>query len=160
MRPATEADVDAMAEAHRESILQLGSEYYATAIVNEWAGVVSPSLYLDAMARGEVFFIAVGTVAGHQLVLGFSSDYVISGTTHGTSAYIRPVAARRRIGSRLLTLAEAFGRARGATAVEIEASLGAVEFYQRHGFVERGRGEVALPSGFRMPCVFMRKELR
>lgn len=160
LRRATEADVDAMADAHRESILQLGSEYYATAIVNEWAGVVNPGLYLDAMARGEVFFIAMGTVTGHAMVLGFSSDYVISGTTHGTSAYIRPVAARRRIGSRLLALAESFGRARGATAVEIEASLGAVEFYRRHGFVETGHGDVALPSGFRMPCVFMRKELR
>ena len=56
-------------------------------------------------------------------------------------------------------MAEAFGRARGATAVQIEASLGAVEFYKRHGFVETVHGDVALPSGFQMPCVFMRKEL-
>lgn len=97
---------------------------------------------------------------GDLVVLGFSSDYAIEGGRHGTSAYVRRVAARRGIGSRLLTLAEAFGRARGASSVEIEASLGAVEFYKRHGFVETDRGEVTLPSGFRMPCVFMRKELR
>src|SRR5918993_1354548 len=115
-RRATESDVDEMADAHRDSILQLGSEYYVPAIVNEWAGVVNPGLYLDAMGRGEVFFIATGTVAGHPMVLGFSSDYVISGTTHGTSAYVRPVAARRRVGSRLLALAESFGSSRGATS--------------------------------------------
>jgi predicted N-acetyltransferase YhbS len=69
------------------------------------------------------------------------------------------VAARQGIGSRLLSLAESFGRARGATAVQIESSLGAVEFYRNHGFVETARGEVALPSGFKMPCVFMRKDL-
>jgi hypothetical protein len=56
-------------------------------------------------------------------------------------------------------MAETFGRARGATAVQIEASLGAVEFYKRQGFVETARGDVALPSGFKMPCLFMRKEL-
>jgi GNAT superfamily N-acetyltransferase len=158
-RRATESDVDGIADAHRDSILQLGSQYYVPAIVNEWAGVVNPGLYLDAMDRGEVFFIATGTVAGHAMVLGFSSDYVISGTTHGTSAYVRPVAARRHVGSRLLALAESFGSSRGATAVQIEASLGSIDFYKRHGFVETARGDVALPSGFQMPCVFMRKEL-
>ncbi len=158
-RRATESDIDGIADAHRDSIVQLGSQYYVPAIVTEWAGVVNRGLYLEAMARGEIFFIATGAVAGHRLVLGFSSDYVIGGTTHGTSTYVRPVAARRRVGSRLLAMAEAFGRARGATAVEIQASLGAVEFYKRHGFVETARGDVALPSGFKMPCLFMRKEL-
>jgi putative acetyltransferase len=159
LRRATEADIDAMADAHVDSILRLGSQFYASAIVNEWARVVNPGLYLQAMGRREVFFIATGAVDGRPMVLGFSSDYVIDGTTHGTSAYVRPVAARRRVGSRLLRLAESFGKARGATAVQIEASLGAVEFYKRHGFIETERGDVALPSGFRMPCVFMRKEL-
>jgi GNAT superfamily N-acetyltransferase len=157
---ATESDVDGIADAHRDSILQLGSKYYVPAIVTEWAAVVNPRLYLDAMGRGEVFFIATGRVAEQPMVLGFSSEYVIAGTTHGTSAYVRPVAARRRIGSRLLALAESFGSVRGATAIKIEASLGAIEFYQRHGFVETARGDVVLPSGLSMPCVFMRKELR
>ena len=158
-RRATELDVHAMADAHRESIFRLGSAYYAPAIVDAWAGVVTSELYLDAMGRGEVFFVATATVGGLHTILGFSSDYVISGTTHGTSAYVRPIAAHRRVGSRLLMLAESFGKSRGATAVQIEASLSAVDFYKRHGFVEAARGEVALPSGFRMPCVFMRKEL-
>ena len=160
LRRATESDVDGMVDAHRDSILQLGSNYYIPAIVNEWAAAVNPRLYLDAMGRGEVFFIATGRVAEHPIVLGFSSDYVISGTTHGTSAYVRRVAARRGVGSRLLALAESFGSSRGATAIQIEASLGAIEFHQCHGFVETARGDVALPSGVAMRCVFMRKELR
>lgn len=158
-RQATPADFDGMAEAHRDSIQQLGGRFYPEPIIEEWAGVVTPRLYLDAMDRGEVFFIATGTIAAQPLVLGFSSDYVIRGTTHGTSAYVRAAAARRRIASRLLTMAESFGRGRDATSIEIEASLGAVDFYRAHGFVETGRGDVPLPSGFRMPCVFMRKEL-
>jgi putative acetyltransferase len=159
-RRSMESDVDGMADAHRDSILYLGSPYYVPEIVAAWAEVVSPALYLDAMDRGEVFFIATGRVAGHSMVLGFASDYVLEGTMHGTSAYVRAVAARRGVGSRLLALAESFGKSRGVTAVQIEASLSAVPFYARQGFVETGRGDVALPSGFRMPCVFMRKELR
>lgn len=160
LRRATVDDVEGMADAHRGSINELGPQHYEPYVVQAWAEVVRPELYLQAMGRGEVFFIATGTVAGRPLVLGFSSDYVIDGGRHGTSAYVRRVASRRGIGSRLLTFAEAFGRARGASSVEIEASLGAVEFYKRRGFVETERGEVALPSGIRMPCVFMRKELR
>lgn len=153
-------DVDAIADAHRDSITKLGPQDYAMDIVHEWAGVVRRELYLQAMAHGEVFFVATGTVVGRPVVLGFSSDYVIDGGRHGTSAYVRRVAARQGIGSRLLVLAEAVGRTRGASSIEIEASLGAVEFYKRHGFDEIERGDVALPSGFRIPCVFMRKELR
>lgn len=159
-RRAAKADLEAMADAHRDSILGLGSQFYPPTIVDEWTGVVSPGLYRDAMERGEVFFIATGTAGGAPIVLGFSSDYVITGGIHGTSAYVRPVAARRGVGSLLLDLAERCGRERGATSIQIEASLGAVDFYRRHGFVETARGDVGLPSGFRMPCVFMRKELR
>ena len=143
-----------------DSILRLGSDHYPPAIVIEWVRVVNPGLYVDAMGRGEVFFIATGIVAERALVLGFSSDYVISGTMHGTSAYVcTPSCSTASCWLEVLALAESFGRARGATAVQIEASLGAIEFYQRHGFVETARGDVALPSGFAMPCVFMRKEL-
>jgi len=159
-RRALESDAEAIADAHRDSILGPGSEHYATDIVREWAGSVSPGLYLDAMDRGEVFFIATGKVGSERTILGFSSDYVISGSTHGTSAYVRPAAARRDIGSRLLGLAESFGRSRGATEIHIEASLGAVDFYRHHGFVEQTRGFITLQSGVQMACVFMRKQLR
>lgn len=160
LRRATDGDVEAIADAHRDSITELGAQHYALDIVRAWAGVVRPELYLHPMVRGEVFFIATGTVAGRPLVLGFSSDYAIDAGRHGTSANVRRVAARQGVGSRLLALAESFGRTRGATSVEIEASLGAVDFYKRCVFVETERGEVALPSGVHMPCVFMCKELR
>jgi len=147
LRRATEEDVDALADAHRDSIRALGSQHYAPAIVNAWAGVVHPELYVQAMDRGEVFFLATGTVAGRPMVLGFSSDYIIDGGLHGTSAYVRRVAARQGVGSRLLELAESFGRGRGAASIHIEAALGAVEFYRRHGFVETGHGPRGPPLG-------------
>ena len=159
LRQATRDDVHAIADAHRDSIRHLGAQHYPAPVVAEWASAVSPPLYLAAMDRGEVFFIACGVVSDRPLVLGFTSDYKIRESIHGTSAYVRAIAARQKIGSRLLSMAESFGIARGARSVEIDAALGAVDFYRANGFVETGRGSVSLRSGVQMPCVFMRKDL-
>lgn len=154
-REAARADVDAMAEAHRDSIQSLGTSFYSSEAVAAWQEGVRGELYLEAMDRGEVFFIATRS----NEVLGFSSDYPIEGDKHGASAYVRGSAARHGVGSTLLCLAEALARLRGARRVEIEASLAGVDFYRRHGFVEIGRGDSLLTTGEAIACVFMRKDL-
>jgi ribosomal protein S18 acetylase RimI-like enzyme/general stress protein 26 len=154
-REAGLADVDAMAEAHRDSIQSLGRSFYSPEAVAAWREGVRGQLYLEAIDRGEVFFIAT---RGND-VLGFASDYPVDGDTHGASAYVRGSAARRCIGTILLCLAEARGRLRGARRVEIEASLAGIDFYRRHGFVEVGRGDSLLTTGEAIACVFMRKDL-
>jgi GNAT superfamily N-acetyltransferase len=111
------------------------------------------------MDRGEVFFVATGRVQGNPLILGFSSDYPIEGATHGTSVYVRGVAARQGVGTALLRAAESYAIANGAAAVRIEASLAGAAFYAANGYVESGRGEVQLLSGHTIQCVFMRKSL-
>jgi ribosomal protein S18 acetylase RimI-like enzyme len=119
------------------------------------------------MARGEVFFVAIGPEAGDRRpgagnrepeVLGFSS-HRIDGTDHGTAVYVRGRAARLGIGSALFRAAEASAIAAGATSIDIDASLAAVEFYKAHGFEEVGRGMHPLPCGRSMACVFMKKDL-
>jgi ribosomal protein S18 acetylase RimI-like enzyme len=155
-REAHRADVEAMAETHRDSIQSLGTSFYSAEAVALWQKDVRGQLYLEAMDRGEVFFIAT---RGNEMMLGFASDYPIDGVRHGASAYVRGSAARRGIGSTLLCLAEAQARRRGAGSVEIEASLAGVAFYRSHGFVEITRGHSLLTSGDAIACVFMRKEL-
>jgi putative acetyltransferase len=158
-RVAVPADADEIALAHRDSIRSLGPAYYAPHVVDAWQDGLTGRVYLDAMARGETFFIATGEVDGATRVLGFSSDYRIEGTTHGTSVYVRGVAARRGIGSRLLAMAEAHARGAGAACVVIEASLAGVDFYRANGYIEVGRGDTQLMSGHTIACVFMRKDL-
>lgn len=110
------------------------------------------------MARGEVFFIAVGEPGGKPEVLGFSS-HRIDEDAHGTAVYVTGKAARLGLGSALFRAAEASAIAAGATSLDIDASLAAVEFYKANGFEEVGRGEHPLSSGRTMACVFMRKKL-
>jgi putative acetyltransferase len=158
-RRAEPSDADEIALAHRDSIRTIGAAFYPPNVVADWEEGLTRDVYRKAMARGEVFFIATGTVDRKALVLGFASDYRIEGSTHGMSVYVRGIAARRGIGSALLRLAEAHAVANGATSIQVEASLAGVAFYKANGFTEVGRGETHLMSGRPIACVFMHKDL-
>ena len=160
IRRAERSDADAMAQAHRDSIQSIGPAFYPADAVDAWQEGLTGTVYLDAMEAGEVFFIATATVDGVGPVLGLASDYWIEGATHGTSVYVRGVAARRAVGTALLQRAEAHAAANGAASIQIEASLAGAAFYRANGYIEIGRGETRLMSGRAMACVFMRKVLR
>ena len=83
--PGRAGRADAIALAHRDSIQSLGPARYPQNVVDDWQEGLTEDVYRNAMQRGEVFFIATADVDGSTLVLGFSSDYVIEGSTHGTS---------------------------------------------------------------------------
>ena len=159
IRRAEPSDVDEIALAHRDSIQSIGPAFYSPEVVEYWQEAITGELYLKAMEAGEVFFIAVGVVDGRSAVLGFSSDYCIEGQKHGTSVYVRGRSARQGVGSALLAAAEADAVSRGATSIEVDASLAGVAFYGAKGFVEVGRGETRLTTGRSMECIFMRKDL-
>jgi putative acetyltransferase len=158
IRPAGVADVEEIAAAHLDSIRSIGPLYYPADIVNEWGARVNGALYVNAMARGEVFFIAVRELDEEREVVGFSSHRVDE-DEHRTAVYVRGHAARLGIGSALFRTAEASAIASGAASLHVDASLAAVRFYKANGFEELGRGEHRLSSGRLMPCVFMRKHL-
>ena len=158
VRRAGPEDVSGIAAAHLDSIRSLGAQYYEPSIVSDWGGRVNADLYLQAMAVGEVFFIAVGELNGEPAVLGFSSHRVDE-DAHRTAVYVRGGAARHGVGSALFRAAEAAVIAAGGANIHVAASLAAVEFYRANGFAEIGRGEHRLWSGRTMPCVFMRKQL-
>jgi putative acetyltransferase len=158
VRRATVADADEMAAAHLDSIRSIGALYYDGPIVSDWSAHVKGDLYVHAMARGEAFYIAVRELPGQPAVMGFSSHRV-DANEHRTAVYVRGQAARLGIGSALFRSAEAGAITAGATGIQVDASLAAVEFYKANGFEEVGRGEHRLSSGRSMPCVFMRKNL-
>jgi GNAT superfamily N-acetyltransferase len=157
-RRANPSDADDIAAAHLDSIRSIGRHFYPDDVVSDWGANVSADLYLKAMERGEIFYIAIGAIGGKPAVLGFGS-HKVTGARHRTAVYVRGAAARRGIGSALFRLAEAHAVDGGAESIHVDASLAAVEFYTANGFRETGRGEFRLRSGRSMACVFMRKTL-
>jgi len=157
-RRAGPLDAPAMASAHLDSIRTLGAAFYSPDVVETWASAVAPDMYVRAMDGGEVFFVATGEIDGHLAVLGFSS-HRIDDEQDGVSVYVRGAVARLGIGTALLRLAESDASARGASSIQIQASLAGVGFYRSNGFDEISRGEAELTTGRTMPCVFMRKIL-
>lgn len=156
-RRAHPSDADDIAVAHRDSIRSIGPRFYPPNVVDDWAEGLTAAVYMKAMEGGEVFFIA--KIDSKGTVLGFATEYCIDGSQHGTSVYVRGIAARRGIGSTLLRLAEAEAVAKGAKSIQVEASLAGVEFYKANGFEEVAHGETRLMSGRPIACVFMRKLL-
>ena len=163
IRAAGPDDAGAIAAAHIDSIDSIGPRFYSADVVQAWRAAIQPDMYRRAMAAGEVFFVAVASQEGSREVLGFSAHHVADGEhnerQHGVGVYVRGIAARRGIGSSLLRLAESSALAAGASAVQLDSSLAAVEFYKANGFVETGRGEHQLRVGSPMACVFMQKNL-
>ena len=178
IRRAELTDVDNIAAAHLDSIRSLGARYYEADVVDAWCANVAGDLYANAIARGEIFFVAAGEIDGHPAVLGFSSHKILNGE-HRTAVYVRGRAARLGIGSALFKRANAeaitagatsiFGRparqtrsqaiTAGASSIRVDASLAAVEFYKANGFEEISTGEFRLRSGRTMPFVLMKKPL-
>jgi putative acetyltransferase len=156
---ATRSDAGALAAAHRDSIHSIGPRFYSSEIVSDWAARLDSDLYVKAMERGEVFYIAVSVADGAPLILGFAS-YRVEARQHRIAVYVRGSAARRGIGSALFRSAEAEAVAAGATSIHVAASLAAVEFYRTNGFEDVRRGQHMLWSGRPMPCMYMRKILR
>jgi len=50
-RRADSSDVEAIAAAHRDSILSIGPAFYPPNVVADWQAGISRDLYLDAMER-------------------------------------------------------------------------------------------------------------
>jgi putative acetyltransferase len=158
IRRAQPDDADAIAAAHIDSIESIGPRFYPADVVSSWRAGIEARLYLNAMAAGEAFFVAAVSRDGAREVLGFSSHHVDDGQ-HSVGVYVRGVAARSRVGTKLLHAAEASARAASAVSLQLDASLAAVDFYKANGFVETGHGVHRLRSGRMMACVFMRKDL-
>ena len=126
IRQAGPSDVNAIAAAHLDSIRSIGPRYSDAETIDDWGSRVQGTLYANAMAAGESFYIALGRIGGKSEVLGFSS-HRIDDNEHGTAVYVRGKAARLGIGWAVFGVAVSSARAAAATRLEIDESQGGVD---------------------------------
>ncbi len=131
LRPATPADAEALCALHKASVRTLCLGAYSADEIEAWLRERDPQGVRHAMTQGgETVLVAEceGTVVGFVSI----KEAVLFGL------YVDP-ATGRGAGRVLLAAAEDEVRRRGATVLSLQATLNAVPFYRRHGFMRQHR---------------------
>ena len=126
LRPATDADLDALRALYVDAIETAGPEAYTPEQVATWTRGAENEARFRKHLLGEAAILA----ADADGVLGFAAldgDRVCG-------LYVRGDAQRRGLGDRLLTAIVAEARARGVARLRAEASAFSVDLFERHGF--------------------------
>jgi GNAT superfamily N-acetyltransferase len=152
IRSATANDLERICSIHRLSILELCKTHYSAEQLADWTAALLPAVYEALFATHRIF---VADDGADVMAFGvFDPNTALINAT-----YVHPSAVGRGLGRALLTAVEDEARAAGFVEVRLNATLNAVGFYERLGYVSRGRESNRLPSGVDLPCERMRKNL-
>jgi putative acetyltransferase len=134
IRPAKPADAEALCALHKASVRALCLGAYTADEIEAWLREREPQGFRHAMTDGGETML----VAEHDgAVVGFAS--IKATVLYGL--YVDP-AKGRGAGRVLLLAAEDEVRRRGASVLSLQATLNAVPFYRKHGFMRQERSTV------------------
>jgi GNAT superfamily N-acetyltransferase len=122
---------------------------YPAALLRAWGGL--PALYhrWAMTAGGERYVVAA---SGDRLL-----GYAAWRGTELTALFVRPGAAGRGLGARLLARVEAEARAAGARRLTLVAAREAAAFYLARGWRAGRAVRAPLPGGGALPSLRLRK---
>jgi putative acetyltransferase len=152
IRRAMPEDADQITPVHVASIRTLCAKDYTQEQIDAWAGWKSPEKYRDAMAAGEVFFVAEieAQVVGFSVLFG---DEV-------KAVYVHPDHVGQGVGRRLLDAAEDEAQSRGVAELKLTSTLTSVRFYESCGYAKGDLHQHPVTGGVMLPCVHFTKRLR
>ena len=127
IRPARAGDGASVFQITRDSIAGLAGDYYSERQIRNWMGARTPEFYENLISRGRMFV----AVREDGKAVGFVDT--VPGEV--TRMFILPEAAGHGLGSDLLALGLAKASEEFSGPIKVEATLNAVRFYEKHGFV-------------------------
>jgi putative acetyltransferase len=152
VRAATAGEADAIYDVHVTAIREVCGPFYGADQIAAWTANKEPRGYLEPIAK-QVFLVAVVD----DEVVGFAELAKEVGEVR--AVYVRPDRIRQGVGSALLEALEAAARHEGLARLDLRATINAIPFYERHGYVS-GKPELAVVrGGVQLPCVGMHKHL-
>ena len=177
VRQAVLADVPALQELIRQSVLGLQAEDYTPEqleLALEHVFGVDTQLVEDG-----TYFVAEAQVAGGTVLAGcggWSKRRTLYGSDHCAGRedalldpereaakirafFVHPGWARRGVGSKILEVCEAAAAAAGFNRLEMGATLTGVPLYAARGYRVGERRQVPLAPGLSLPIVHMDKQL-
>jgi len=150
IRPATDHDREAISQVHDASVREVCSAWYTPAQILAWRsgrGPESVPIHEHDMVVAE----EDGRILGFGELSAEESEIC--------AVYVAPDALRRGVGAAILAELEAVARRHGLDSLQLCSTLGAVEFYERHGFESLRETIFTLRAGVDLPCFEMRKSL-
>lgn len=153
IRQATISDAAAILQIRAASINALTRSHYSPAEVEDWCGTRTPEMY---HAPIEQKIVLLDEQDDEPVAFG-QLDPV---TSIVDALYVHPSWARRGIGVNLLRALAEIAVERGLSELTLEASLNAVEFYRRAGYVCVDEVAHELGQGGPRSTVSMRHQLR
>lgn len=152
IRKATEEDCPLIARVHTSAVRAIPTGYYAPEEIEAWAIPHKIERYRQAVHSREFYVATEGEVIVGFGVLDLETNVI-------EAVYTSPEAKGQGVGLKLLQKLEEKGRELGLEALRLNASLNAVGFYQRAGYVAQEESKYRLSSGVEIRCVPMIKAL-
>ena len=151
-RPATQADLAALWALRTRAVRVSCASHYPAEVIDTWCASPAPESLPGLVAAG-------GALVEEQdgCMLGYAILDLASGEVD--AVFVDPGQQGRGIALRLLAALEAMAAARGLTRLFLSASLNAVPFYERAGFVSLREELYPHRSGIALRSVFMEKLL-
>jgi GNAT superfamily N-acetyltransferase len=141
IRAARKDDSGRIHDLHSRSVRELWPGHYTAAQIEGWIAGRTPEGYLPAVLLGEIFVAERGS-----RLVGFG--HARRGSVE--AIFVEPEAAGTGVGRALVQRAVLEARRGHAGPIRLTATLNAVGFYERLGFVQVERkvvrkGDIALP---------------
>ena len=137
---------------HAAAVTGISTAQYAPEEIQAWAVPKRPESYEESI-RSKEFFVAEGGGA----ILGFG--VLNQEIAEIEAVYVTPEAGRRGIGLAILRKLEERARALGLRQLRLNASLNAVPFYEKAGYVAQEPSKYRLVTGVEIACVPMMKAM-
>ena len=152
IRRARQEDCESIMNVHVAAVTGICTDLYTREEIQSWATPKKPESYRELISSKE-FFVAEES----GLMVGFGVLNRESGEVE--AVYVSPSAGRRGIGLELLRQLEERATAVGLSLLRLNASLNAVMFYEKAGYVAQQKSTYRLSTGVEIACVPMFKAL-
>jgi putative acetyltransferase len=151
IRKARLEDCQSIADLHVAAVKGISTTLYTPEEIQAWAVPKNPERY-EQIIHTKEFLIA----DEDGVVLGFG--VLDQERAEIEALYVNPNAGRRGIGLELMRKLEERACDLGLSVLHLNASLNAVPFYERAGFVGHERSKYRLATGVEIPCIPMSKK--
>ena len=142
-------------EIHARSIRGLAANHYSPEIIDGWAARITDESVQRFLQNPDREIRLLGELDGEIVGIGA----LVVHKNELRACYVIPEAARRGVGTALVTEIERTARDHGLARLDLESSINAEPFYTALGYTVVGRSEHVFRSGVRMQATRMRKEI-